>query len=263
MSLEPEFGTTTERLYDRLPGLYREADETHDHALKRYAALTVDQAADVEDLFDRIDYRDLAEGGAVGDTSDLVDPDTADGLWLPWLAQLVGVRASEDTGEATSADWGDVSDEWATWADLEAEGMTWGQLAELTIDTPDVGPADLRDAIRARAGWLAGSSGAIRERVAPLLTGTQRVDVFSHAGGDRWAVEVRTYADETPRPWQVARALGLPGVKPAGVLMSAVVAAGQSWGQLVAAHADWAEVQATYADWAEVVATIPTTPEES
>lgn len=77
----------TERLYDRLPELYRDADldqllDGSGYPLLRFLSLIGDQAGDVEDTLDLVDPD---RGGA------LTNPDTIPLEWLPWLAQLVGL----------------------------------------------------------------------------------------------------------------------------------------------------------------------------
>lgn len=109
----PTVGPTTEALYARLPELYRDADAAQadgpsNYPLLRYLSLLFDQLDAVTTLLDRFTYTPLDErqdgpwirygSGTYGDatfgdqdTSDLVDPYTANAAWLPWLAQLVGV----------------------------------------------------------------------------------------------------------------------------------------------------------------------------
>lgn len=96
---EPVFSDATERLYGRLPQVYRSEDEGQDWLLKKWLSGVVDQLGDVEVLIDRFAYVTPDEG-VPNDTSDLVDPVTADAEWLPWLAQLVGVKLP--TGDEAS-----------------------------------------------------------------------------------------------------------------------------------------------------------------
>lgn len=136
MSDRPEVSATTERLYATLPELYRDADATQDtgtsnYPLLRYLSLLVDQAQPLEDLLDRFSYEALDERddrrpwdrygsgefgeGTFGDanTADLVDPLSADGRWLPWLAQLVGVDVADLSVEEQRAA---IANPSATWA---------------------------------------------------------------------------------------------------------------------------------------------------
>lgn len=85
---------TTNRLYERLPEAYRREDQGEQ--FKRFIASFTDILGEVEMMIDRFDY--LTPPDVVsGDTSDLVNPHTADEAWLPWLAQLVGVRRLSST----------------------------------------------------------------------------------------------------------------------------------------------------------------------
>lgn len=93
----PAVHALTERIYADLPEFYRDADEALDYPLLAFLSLVFDQLGAVSDLIDRIDYiapdtPDYDPLLDAGDTSQLVDPATADPAWLPWLAQLVGIR---------------------------------------------------------------------------------------------------------------------------------------------------------------------------
>ena len=88
---EPTFTETTERTYGRLPITYRVEDTGQDYQLKKWLSGSCDQLWDIEHLLNRFSYVPPQDGVPV-DTSDLVDPNTADAAWLPWLAQLVGVQ---------------------------------------------------------------------------------------------------------------------------------------------------------------------------
>jgi hypothetical protein len=98
----PTVTATTERIYARgIPLFMRDADAAEPsgggYPLLRFLSLLGDLLDHVEVLRARIDYIDLADGGVPGDTSDLVDPDTADTAWLNWLGQLVGVARGDRT----------------------------------------------------------------------------------------------------------------------------------------------------------------------
>lgn len=90
---EPIFSAATERYYQALPEAYRLEDAKTDWTLKKFLSGVLEQQNDIEVLIDRFDY-DAPPVGAIGDTSDLVDPVTADAAWLPWLQQLVGLRTT-------------------------------------------------------------------------------------------------------------------------------------------------------------------------
>jgi hypothetical protein len=87
----PDASDFTDRLYDRLPELYKAADEADgDYPLLRYLSLLGDQAGEVETLLDRVDPD-------VAGVSELLDADLADAAWLDWLAQVVGVPSGDYT----------------------------------------------------------------------------------------------------------------------------------------------------------------------
>jgi hypothetical protein len=133
----PPVGPVTARLYNGLPNLYRDADErqselpSSNYPLLRYLSLIGDQLTVVTDLVERFTYTPLdarldglpwrryGDGtygeGTYGDadTADLVDPLTCDAGWLPWLAQLVGVRLDGLTVDQQRAA---VNRPEATWA---------------------------------------------------------------------------------------------------------------------------------------------------
>lgn len=175
----------TERLYSHLPELYRDADAALDagtldpngYPLLRFLSLAGDQLGDVADLLDRADYYTHDDGGADGDTSDLVDPTVADAAWLPWLAQLTGVRLT----------------------------------AAMSVD------AQRNAIAGAVSGYLKGTKQGIAAAAATALTGTRYVRVIPLYGGDEWRVEVRTRTTETASTAAVLAAIIAAGAKPAGV----------------------------------------------
>ena len=99
--MEPIFDDTTESIYYRLPEHFRRVDVAQDYALKKYIAGTGANLNVIEKMIGRFDYNPPEDGGDPNDTSDLVDPRTANVEWLPWLAQMLGVRlrgkVSDDT----------------------------------------------------------------------------------------------------------------------------------------------------------------------
>lgn len=172
----PPVHPVTQRLFDSLPGLYQEADV--DGLLRRWLSLLVDQLGEVSYLADRIDFVPFDEGGR-GGTSDLLDPGTADAVWLAWMAQLVGVRLQM--------------------------GMTVAQQRAAIAGSS--------------SGQLAGTFGAILAAVRPLLTGTQYVEVLSHYNDDPWQVAIRTVDSESPDDETLLGAVASADAKPAGVLL--------------------------------------------
>lgn len=105
--LPPGLHPATLRWYDALPRAYRDVDAdlqatgAPDHPLARFLSLLGDQLGELQDLLDRIAFVRPEDGGAPGDTSDLVDPAGADDAWLPWLARIAGINFGD---VATAAD---------------------------------------------------------------------------------------------------------------------------------------------------------------
>lgn len=87
---EPIFDETTERIYSRLPGHFRRMDVGTDYQLKRWISGVGSEMDVVNQLIERLDMTTVDEGGDPSETSDLVNPMSADLAWLPWLAQLYG-----------------------------------------------------------------------------------------------------------------------------------------------------------------------------
>jgi hypothetical protein len=198
--------STTTRVYERLPELYRRADEAQDsgpsgYPLLRFLSLLGDQLGELETLVDRVGYFPADEGGVPGDTSDLTDPVTADDGWLGWLGQLVGV------------------------------------------DVASIPAAARRAAVAgASAGWRAGTADGIASAAQSVLTGTRYVRVIPHYTGDPWKVEVRTRVSETPDPAAVIPAIVAARAKPAGVeLVHTQYEA--TWDAIVAENPTWADLE--------------------
>ncbi|MBC8092246.1 MAG: hypothetical protein H7Y15_09980, partial [Pseudonocardia sp.] len=115
-SVEPMPGRTTapfvsdtaQRIYDRLPRVYRVMDVAQNYAFKRYIAGVMTPMADIDAMVERLrgsrpvgpaapepwglDPAELLRWREARSNvnSALTDPDLADPAWLPYLAQLVG-----------------------------------------------------------------------------------------------------------------------------------------------------------------------------
>jgi hypothetical protein len=96
--------------------------------MMRFVDLMGSQMDDVLDLISDFHYIPEVEGGPVGDTSSLVDPSNYGNTnsemvskpeWLPWLAQLVGVRNTAITLPSGST-WSTL-EAYTTWASWEAD----------------------------------------------------------------------------------------------------------------------------------------------
>jgi hypothetical protein len=153
------------------------------------------------------------------EAGELVDPVKADDSWLPWLGQLVGVRLDP----ASAA---------AVWRDAITDGAS---------------------------GWQSGTRAAIANSARRVLSGSQYIDVRSHAGkpstgGDPWTILLVVREDEAPLPLsRVAQAVIDAGAKPAGFNLvvssytptwDAVDGIGATW-DAHDVHDTWWEVDAT------------------
>lgn len=176
----PAVSATTERLYEALPEVYRVADEqlrdgSRGYPLLRYLASVGDQLSAIEVLIDRwMEDEDHP--------SELLDPLLADRAWLPWLAQLVGVRLSPALRDEAARD----------------------------------------AVASAGAGWRSGTLDGIVAAARSALVGTRRLTIASHATpagpGGPWDLTLRVAQSEAIRGLDaVARAVITSGAKPAGV----------------------------------------------
>lgn len=242
---EPTFTSTTERIYARLPEAYRVADAAHDWTLKRWLSGAGDVLNDVDDIIARwtyvppdrrrdwyaginndfTEYRERpadAEEVTLGwdplwETSDLLDPRTADAAWLPWLAQLVGASL---VGNYTTLE--------------RKSAILYGY-----------------------TGLLAGSKDALRTCVLDLLTGDRFVRVYTHSDDTQvgtasmWHVLVVVRESESPGLDVIADAIDRKRAKPAGVVVH-VYAYNITWDILEATYPDWDSVEAA-GDWDTIV----------
>lgn len=213
--LTPDPGPLLERLYSRLPDHYRAQDESADYPLYRWLAGICAEGGAVEALMDRIDYVSPNDGGVVGDTSDLVDPGTADAAWLPWLAQLVGVALSPGLSETQKRD-----------------AIRY-----------------------ASAGWRAGTKASVADAAKSELTGTKYAQVYDHTvstpgDGTMWDVLIVTRTEETPDVSAVLAAVEKRGAKPAGVVLHHRAYAA-SWDTVEATYPTWSAVDAA-GSWIKV-----------
>jgi hypothetical protein len=184
------------------------------HPLKRYLSALGDQLDATSSLVDRFAYATRDEGGDPGDTSDLVDPWTADAAWLPWLGQLVGVR--------------------------RAPGLSNESLRQAITS--------------ATTGFRAGNREAVGAAIKPYLTDTKYVEVvpFSideRGNGGPWDLLVITRASETPGGIDVPGIIVAAGAKPAGVVLHHR-AFSTTWADLHANRPTWASWNGQ--EWVEI-----------
>lgn len=159
---EPVFDESTQRLYDYLPDTYRSEDNEQNWLLKKWLTGIGVQIDEIQTLLDRFSYVPPEDGPGYR-TSDLVDPDTADAAWLPWLAQLVGMKL--DTS--------------------------------LTVPNQRIA---VKNSI---LGLKAGSKAAMAAAAATVLVGSKEVTIYDHSdgsnfgGASQWDMTVVTNDTET------------------------------------------------------------------
>lgn len=226
---EPIYSVTTERIYSRLPEMYRTLDTQNEYQLKTYLSAITDELHDIDLLDARFDYippehnryfqealtplttyerpaelEDPTLGWApLSQTSDLLDARTADREWLVWLAQLVGTDIRILHDDATR-----------------------------------------RDAIiNNYLGYLVGATESVENAVKQLLTGEKFSRVYPHKDDtllltNMWDILIVTKADETPDDLDVVAEIERKGVKPVGVVL---------WH--IAYAVTWTVIELTLPDW--------------
>jgi hypothetical protein len=200
---EPMYSETTERVYERLPQVYRREDALQDWQMKKYLASVLEIQDVVSVLIDRFTYTP-PDDGVSADTSDLVDPMTADEAWLPWLGQLVGVRINKALTVAQQRD-------------------------------------AIRTAL---SGTQAGTKTSIANAAKTALTGSQTVYVHSFSddggigAGGQWDILLLTLSEETVG--DPVAAVIAAGAKPAGVKLWHLLY-GASWDTIEASYSTWAD----------------------
>lgn len=208
---EPIYSEDGERLWERLPQTYRTEDDTNNWQMKRYLSGTTDQLGEIGVLIDRINYIDPPEGEP-GDTSDLVDPNAADVEWLPWLAQLLGVRVLSGNEAADRA----------------------------KLSSPAKFQAGTKSAIRVAAQNVL--SGEKHVEVYDHTTNVSGVGL-----GGQWDVLIVTRDTETLSD-PIAEVIKV-GAKPAGVKLWHITYTA-TWDAIEAAFPTWADLDA--ATWGEI-----------
>lgn len=196
----------TLRWFAGLPDFVEAADQATGWQLLRYLSLLGDQAAALEQLYERIDFTPLDEGGPPGDTSDLVDPDAADAAWLPWLAQAVGAHVSGLTEADRRAAIGSAAAGWQ-------------------------GGSKRSVAAAAQTVLTGSKSVAIYDHTT---------DTSGVGAGSQWDVLIVTRTEETPvSSADLIAAVVALGTKPAGVTLwhTPYTAA---WSAIEAAYPTWA-----------------------
>jgi P2-related tail formation protein len=174
----PVVAALTDRAYASLPATYQDADEPLDFPLLRFLSSLTDLAAEVDVLHDRLSAH------VPGKVSELADPAKADLSWLPWLAQLVGVRLPPElTGQAAR------------------DAVAF-----------------------ASSGYRSGTKAAVADAARSALTGARYVKVHDHSitepgNGGQWDVLLVTRVSDTPNVQAVLDAVVSKRAKPAGVVL--------------------------------------------
>lgn len=230
--LVPYMSALVDRMWDRLPEIYRRMDAADSTwPFKRYLGGVLHYAGGVDATIEAVlgerpigppspqpwglapDELGRWQANRVTRPSALADPGQAQAAWLPWLAQLVGARLD-----------------------------------------PAATETEHRDTIRyATSGWRGGTRGAIEDAARSALTGTRFVRAIPHAvpsenggiePGTVWDITIVTRTAETPDPAAVLGAVLRKGVKPAGAVL---------WHTPY--QATWDQIEAilpTWTDWEEV-----------
>jgi len=231
----PFVSEAVQRLWDRLPRVYRHLDSQQGWALKRFLGGVLVDLGTIDDMVERLrgsrpvgpsspepwdlSDEDLAAWRAARtDTnSALCDPDLADAGWLPWLAQMLGVLLD-----------------------------------------PQSGLAERRDTIRfATSGYRGGTRAALADAARPALTGSRYVDVLpfmnGNVAGGQWDVTVRTRPTETPDQSAIIPTILRQGAKPAGVVLH-VGSFGSPWDVVEARYPTWTNWEGSSWDHVEEIA---------
>lgn len=231
-------GVAADRMYSRLPQVYRTMDVRSDYQLKRYLAAAFDFWSEADSMTDRL--RGNRPVGPVSPepwdlppdelarwreartdrNSALTDPDLADPSWLPWLAQMLGA----------------------------------------TLD-PASGLQERRDTLRdATSGFRGGTRKAIADAARSALTGSRYVQVQPGMRGDGtvgtiWDLTLRTRASETPDAALVLPTVIRKGAKPAGVALYHATF-GTPWDKIESTMSTWTDWDShTWGEMEEVGAT--------
>lgn len=130
------------------------------------------------------------------------------------------------------------------------KGLPW--LAQfLGVDLTGVtDPADMRYLIATRPSWNRGTTRAMIDAVAPLLTGNKTV-IFRERYPTPYQLSVVTRTAETPDSAAVLKAL--LSQKPAGIVLTYTVLSGQDYQSVFTDHASYNIVYTTYATYQDLL----------
>jgi hypothetical protein len=216
----PTVTATTERLYERLPEVYRVGDLAQTtgpdgYPLLRYLSLMGDVLGGLEVLLDRLD--DTEEH-----PSDLLSATGADAGWLRWLGQLVGVamppglseEAQREAVATASAGW-----RAGTSVALEAaarRALRGTRYVRVERHVTPAGPGSVWDVtLRVRTSE-AESLDAVARAVVDLGAKPAGVRLWVHPFSTPWAVleaGLPTWADWDGLTWQEIEEFGAGAVE--------------------------------------------------
>jgi hypothetical protein len=208
---EPIFTDATERAYAALPAVHREEDRLQPdpvagYPLKRWLSGLGDQVGEVDELIARIDFEtpDAMEYPEQA-VSELADPDLADAAWLPWLAQLLGVRRG-------------------TLTDAGLRDAIRGAVSGFRAGTK---------------GAIAAAASTVLTGTRAVAVYDHSISDPGDGGGE-WDVLIVTRASETPGgAASVLNAVAAANAKPAGVILRHAGTDVQ-WSVLIANRPTWA-----------------------
>lgn len=210
---EPIYSDVTERLWESLPLVHREQDALQlvpaaGFPLKRWISGLADQVGDVATVVKRIDYEPPdGRDDPSQEVSELVDSTLADAAWLPWLAQLLGVRRITNLTEAQQR-------------------------------------AAIGSAV---SGFRAGTKEAVGVAAQTTLSGTKSVAVYDHSvarpgdGGGEWDVLIVVRSSEMPGggATDIINGVIAAEAKPVGVMLH-VASVDATWTVLQTNRPTWA-----------------------
>lgn len=144
---------------------------------------------------------------------------------------------------------------WAKLFDVNNVDPSWLPWLAQFVGTNLTGVTDVqaqRNLIKSPVGYQRGTVAAMVARAQPTLTGAQTVIVQERVSGNPWAMNVHTYANETPNAALTLQALR--SMKRAGIVLTYTVVVGGTYGQLAAAHTTYSAMKAAHTTYSDLPA---------
>jgi hypothetical protein len=192
----------------RMPAFFIEKDSEQtfpNFPLMRIMDIGLAYAGKGVDQLDSFPYLDIASGYDPDDDSTkshFVEPQVASDHFLPWLAQIVGVKLSQTTGGTTP--WGNFPKTWTTFINAiddagDNDNTTIWQEIELYNPVDSNYVQGRRDQITtARTGHNAGTRDAIIASVQTVLSASKTVNILLDLIASPWVITIQTLDSETP-----------------------------------------------------------------